>query len=176
METRNIPNLLSISRILLVPLIVYFFINKTDGLEFLAGILFIVASTTDWLDGYLARKFHASSEAGGVLDLVADKILVLVTLFFISIEYLNYTVTSLSCLILIREIIILSIRSTYGQKKTEVIFIGKLKTFFQMFAIVLLLMLDPVNQTEIFFLAEVVLMLSVIIGFLSLGAYLKKLK
>lgn len=160
----------------MVPLVIYFFLNKIDGYEFLAGIIFILASTTDWLDGYLARKFDASSEAGGALDLVADKILVLVTLFFISIEYLDNLITTLSCLILIREIIILSIRSTYGQKKTEVIFTGKLKTFFQMIAISLLLMLDPNNQIELFFLAEAVLMLSVIIGFLSLWAYLKKIK
>ena len=77
----NSANLLSISRILLVPFIVYFFLNKIEGLEFLAGIIFVIASLTDWLDGYMARKFNKSSEIGSVLDLAADKILVLVTLF-----------------------------------------------------------------------------------------------
>jgi CDP-diacylglycerol--glycerol-3-phosphate 3-phosphatidyltransferase len=172
----NSANLLSISRILLVPFIVYFFLNKIEGLEFLAGIIFVIASLTDWLDGYMARKFNKSSEIGSVLDLAADKILVLVTLFFVSLEYSDNLISTITCLVLIREVIILSLRSTYGQKKTEVIFIGKLKTFFQMLGIACLLIFDPKTMSDLFFLAEGVLILSVIIGYLSLWAYLQKLK
>jgi len=176
MKIINIPNLLSICRVLLVPIVIYFYLYKIDGLEFLAAILFILASITDWMDGYLARKFNTTSEAGSVLDLLADKILVLVTLFFIVAIYSDILLTIFGCLILIREIIILSVRSVYGQNQMKVIYLGKVKTFLQMFAIALLLMIDPKHEMELLVLAEGVLMLSVIIGYLSLWAYLQKLK
>ena len=176
MTTINAPNLLSICRVLLVPFIIYFYVYKIEGLEFLAAILFILASITDWLDGYIARKFHTSSELGSVLDLLADKILVLVTLFFIVAENSDIFLTILGSLILIREIIILSVRSVYGQKQLRVIYLGKVKTFLQMFAIALLLMIDSKYEIGLLVLAEVVLILSVIISFQSLWAYLKKLK
>ena len=172
----NAPNLLSICRVLSVPIIIYFYFYKIDGMEFLAAIVFILASITDWLDGYLARKFHTSSEVGSVLDLLADKILVLVTLFFIVAVYSDILLTIFGCLILIREIIILSVRSVYGQKQMKVIYLGKVKTFLQMFAIALLLMIDPKYEMGLLVLAEGVLLLSVIIGYLSLWAYLQKLK
>lgn len=176
MKIINAPNILSICRVLLVPIIIYFYLYKIDGFEYLAAILFILASITDWLDGYLARKFHTLSELGSVLDLLADKILVLVTLFFIVAVYSDILLTTFGCLILIREIIILSVRSVYGQKQMKVIYIGKVKTFLQMFAIALLLMIDPKYEMGLLALAEGVLLLSVIIGYLSLWAYIQKLK
>ncbi len=176
MVTINTPNTLSICRVLLVPIVIYFYLHKIEGFESLSAIIFILASITDWLDGYLARKFHTSSEVGSVLDLLADKILVLVTLFFIAAEHSEIFLTILGTLILTREIIILSVRSIYGQKQIKVIYLGKVKTFSQMFAIALLLIIDPKNETGLLFLAEGVLILSVIIGYLSLWAYLQKLK
>ena len=176
MKTINAPNILSICRVLLVPIIIYFYLYKIDSCEYLAAMLFILASITDWLDGYLARKFHTSSEVGSFLDLLADKILVLVTLFFIVAVYSDILLTTFGCLILIREIIILSVRSVYGQKQMKVIYLGKVKTFLQMFAIALLLMIDPKYEMGLLVLAEGVLLLSVIIGYLSLWAYIQKLK
>jgi CDP-diacylglycerol--glycerol-3-phosphate 3-phosphatidyltransferase len=78
METTamNIPNLLSISRILAVPVFIVLMLEPTPLRALLAGIVFSIASATDWLDGYLARKWGQVTKIGKLLDPVADKILV----------------------------------------------------------------------------------------------------
>jgi CDP-diacylglycerol--glycerol-3-phosphate 3-phosphatidyltransferase len=78
METAamNVPNLLSISRILAVPVFIVLMLEPTPLRALLAGIVFSIASATDWLDGYLARKWGQVTKIGKLLDPVADKILV----------------------------------------------------------------------------------------------------
>jgi CDP-diacylglycerol---glycerol-3-phosphate 3-phosphatidyltransferase len=78
METTamNVPNLLSISRILAVPVFIVLMLEPTPLRALLAGIVFSIASATDWLDGYLARKWGQVTKIGKLLDPVADKILV----------------------------------------------------------------------------------------------------
>jgi CDP-diacylglycerol--glycerol-3-phosphate 3-phosphatidyltransferase len=73
--TMNVPNLLSISRILAVPVFVVLMLEPTPLRALLAGIVFSSASATDWLDGYLARKWGQVTKIGKLLDPVADKIL-----------------------------------------------------------------------------------------------------
>ncbi len=74
--TVNIPNLLSISRILAVPVFVVLMLNPSPGRALAAGIVFSLASITDWLDGYLARKWEQVTKIGKLLDPIADKLLV----------------------------------------------------------------------------------------------------
>jgi CDP-diacylglycerol---glycerol-3-phosphate 3-phosphatidyltransferase len=78
METTamNVPNLLSISRILAVPVFIVLMLEPTPLRALLAGIVFSIASATDWLDGYLARKWGQVTKIGKLLDPIADKILV----------------------------------------------------------------------------------------------------
>jgi CDP-diacylglycerol--glycerol-3-phosphate 3-phosphatidyltransferase len=72
----NIPNLLSISRILAVPIFIILMIEPTPIRALVAAIVFLFASATDWLDGYLARKWGQVTKMGKLLDPIADKILV----------------------------------------------------------------------------------------------------
>ncbi|MFA5318359.1 MAG: CDP-alcohol phosphatidyltransferase family protein [Patescibacteria group bacterium] len=76
----TIPNLLSISRIILTLFILNYIFDKKMAI---AGILYTIAALTDWLDGYLARRFNHGSEIGKILDIAADKILVLFPLFLL---------------------------------------------------------------------------------------------
>jgi CDP-diacylglycerol--glycerol-3-phosphate 3-phosphatidyltransferase len=72
----NVPNLLSISRILAVPVFIVLMLEPTPLRALIAAIVFSIASATDWLDGYLARKWGQVTKIGKLLDPVADKILV----------------------------------------------------------------------------------------------------
>jgi len=146
----NVPNLVTFSRIILIPLIVGVFYLPDDWLSYtaknqIAAWVFIVAAVTDWLDGYLARKLNQTSAFGAFLDPVADKLIVvgaLVVLLALA------RVDPLVALIIVgREIAISALRewmAVLGQgKSVAVAFIGKLKTVTQMVAIPLLLYHDP---------------------------------
>jgi CDP-diacylglycerol---glycerol-3-phosphate 3-phosphatidyltransferase len=73
----NVPNMLSISRILSVPVFIVLMINPGPERALAAGIVFSLASATDWLDGYLARKWGQVTKVGKLLDPIADKILIM---------------------------------------------------------------------------------------------------
>ncbi|MDH4162366.1 MAG: CDP-diacylglycerol--glycerol-3-phosphate 3-phosphatidyltransferase [Nitrospirota bacterium] len=72
----NVPNLLSISRILSIPIFVVLMLHPSPTRALAAGIIFALASITDWLDGYLARKWGQVTKIGKLLDPVADKLLI----------------------------------------------------------------------------------------------------
>jgi CDP-diacylglycerol--glycerol-3-phosphate 3-phosphatidyltransferase len=88
----NVPNMLSISRILSVPVFIVLMLEPTPARALAAGIVFSLASATDWLDGYLARKWGQVTKMGKLLDPIADKILImsaLVTLVEIRSEIVH---------------------------------------------------------------------------------------
>lgn len=72
----NVPNYLSVSRVLLVPVFIILMLDPTPMRSLLAGIVFALASATDWLDGYLARRWGQVTKIGKLLDPIADKILI----------------------------------------------------------------------------------------------------
>jgi len=72
----NVPNYLSVSRVLLVPVFIILMLDPTPVRGLLAGIVFALASATDWLDGYLARRWGQVTKIGKLLDPIADKILI----------------------------------------------------------------------------------------------------
>jgi CDP-diacylglycerol--glycerol-3-phosphate 3-phosphatidyltransferase len=76
----NIPNLLSLSRILSVPVFIILMLEPSPVRALIAGIVFSLASATDWLDGYLARKWGQVTKVGKLLDPIADKILIMAAL------------------------------------------------------------------------------------------------
>ena len=102
-----IPNFLSFLRILLVLPIIY---SIQSELYLLAAFLFFLSSVTDFMDGYLARRYELESELGAFLDLIADKILVVTVLVWLVFIYANQALTILSILIILREIIVTSFR------------------------------------------------------------------
>ena len=148
----NLANKMTIFRIVLIPVFILFFIvgNDTNNISFIgininvyrliSGIIFIVASITDMMDGLIARKFNMVTNFGKLMDPLADKMLVLSAIILIS-NY-NQIINSMwVVIIVIREIIISSIR-LIALERGVVIHAskyGKYKTAFQMIAIILFL-------------------------------------
>lgn len=146
----TIPTYFTLFRLVLIPLMVLlYFILPDSQSHFWAALMFLIASLTDYVDGYLARKLNAVSPFGRFLDPVADKLIVSVALVLIVYEYrysaspFSIIVTIGSLIILVREFFITSLREWMAglglQAKVSVSFLGKVKTFIQMFAIVYLL-------------------------------------
>lgn len=164
-----IPNLISLSRIILIfPIIIC--IGNSD--LYLALLLFLIASFTDFLDGYFARYLKQESILGANLDLLADKIFVSSLLIFISFHFDNLIFLAMTILIIARELSIGSIRQylleTKKKNKIKVNFLGKFKTFFQILSIGnAIIFLD----TEFSFLADSTIILSAILSWLSLLNY-----
>ena len=164
-----IPNLISLSRIFLIfPIIFCMMINNT----YLAFLLFLIASFTDFLDGYIARYLRQETVLGANLDLLADKIFVSSLLIFISFHFDNLIYLLMTILIIAREISIGTIRQylleTNKKNKAKVNFLGKLKTFFQIFSIgVAMIFLD----TEFSSIVEVVVVIAAALSWLSLLNY-----
>lgn len=145
--TYSIPNLLTYGRILAVPLIVLCFfkngqLNPNDFARWLALVIFTVASLTDFLDGYLARKWQQVSNIGKMLDPIADKLLVSVILLLLAAEgsIAGWTLWA-GVIILCREILVSGLREYLAalQVSVPVTMLAKWKTTIQMVAIGLLL-------------------------------------
>ena len=145
----KIPNILTIGRIIIVPIFVLtFFIPGFFG-DLIPFFLFALASFTDYLDGLLARMFKEESKLGELLDPIADKILVAAALILLVMNgtIKNYEVIA-AIIILTREILISGLREflAKGKVKLPVSNLAKLKTFLQMFAISLLLTGETGNK------------------------------
>jgi CDP-diacylglycerol--glycerol-3-phosphate 3-phosphatidyltransferase len=136
----NLPNFLTIFRIAVIPLLVVILLYPSKTAAFLATLLFALASITDWLDGYIARRMGIVTMFGKFLDPIADKLIVAAALIMI-IPY-GRAPAWMVLIILSREIIITGLR---GIASTEGIVIaasnlGKFKTIFQIVAILCLLL------------------------------------
>lgn len=174
----NIPNLLTLLRIVLIPVfIIFYYLPYKLGYLVTTGI-FVFACITDWLDGYLARKLKQESRFGAFLDPVADKLIVVVALVLLVQSYGTALFSIPAVIIISREIIISALRELmagYGNSKTvAVAYVGKVKTFLQMTAIAILLSqphsIDFSNYIVIAGLA--ILLLSVILTLWSMFIYL----
>ena len=138
----QIPNILTIGRIIIVPIfVITFFLPGYFG-DLIPFFLFILASFTDYLDGLLARLFKEESKLGELLDPIADKIIVSAALILLVMNgtIKNYEVIA-AIIILTREILISSLREFLANVKVSmpVTNLAKFKTFLQMFSIALLL-------------------------------------
>ncbi len=131
----NIPNILTLARIVFIPLLVVLFYLPFSWSMPVAAGLFALASVTDWLDGYLARRWNMITLVGKFLDPVADKLLVLATL--VALVQLGRVDSWIVILIIMREVSINSLRTLAISEglTVHVIKAGKFKTAFQMFGI-----------------------------------------
>ncbi len=142
----TIPTIMTWTRIVAIPLIVgIFYLPETfaspPNKNLIATVMFVLFATTDWLDGYLARKLNQTSSFGAFLDPVADKFLVCASLLVL--VHLNRADVFVGLIIIGREIAISALREWMAQigaaKSVAVHMIGKLKTVGQMVAIPFLL-------------------------------------
>jgi CDP-diacylglycerol--glycerol-3-phosphate 3-phosphatidyltransferase len=133
---KNIPNILTLSRLLLVPVFIVFIFMHSIEARIIFLILFIYASITDFLDGYLARKYDLKSNFGRVFDPIADKALVLVIFVVILVKNFEYSIyISVPILIMIlRELLISGIREALAGDNIKIVSsgLGKYKTAVQM--------------------------------------------
>lgn len=136
----NLPNLLTLSRLVLIPAIIVAFFTTGDWGGFFAGVLFGIASATDFLDGYLARRWNQTSKLGAFLDPVVDKLTVSTSLIVLVSAYNgNWWVFLCTLIIISREITISALREWMaGVGARDVVAVdhtGKWKTTLQMLAI-----------------------------------------
>ncbi|GHS93488.1 CDP-diacylglycerol--glycerol-3-phosphate 3-phosphatidyltransferase [Alphaproteobacteria bacterium] len=138
----TVPNLLTFSRIALIPVLIFSFFLKEPWSTLCPLLLFMGASFTDFMDGYIARKFEQTSKFGAFLDPMADKLLVCVTLLMLAgTGSLRGVHLIPAALILCREIVISGLReflAATGQE-LQVSWLAQYKTCIQMLAISLLL-------------------------------------
>lgn len=144
----NLPNLLSIFRILLVPPLVVVLLTKFDGKEWWGLGLFLLAALMDFLDGFLARRRKEVTRLGTLLDPAADKILM--SAAFISLVELDPRVAPawMVVVIIAREFAVTSLRS-FAAAENLVIpagFSGKIKTIVQIVAVALLIIYNQLGE------------------------------
>jgi len=147
---------------------------------FLTGT-YAAISTTDYLDGYLARKLNMTSQLGAFLDPVADKLMVSTALILLVDFYptdTHWYITVCALVIISREILVSALREwmgTIGQRSTvNVSFIGKVKTFVQIFAILFLLYQQPFFGLPSFEIGVTLLLAATLLTLYSGFIYLKE--
>ena len=143
----NLPNKITITRILMIPLFVlFYYLTQLNHNLLYAAIVFALAAFTDFLDGYIARKYNLVTDLGKFLDPIADKVLVLTAFMLMLTDVNGAILPALSggiCVILViaRELIVSSFRMVAASKNAVIAAdkLGKIKTFSQDFAILFLL-------------------------------------
>jgi len=141
----TLPNILTLSRIVIIPLVIATFWMASPSGPWLGCALFAVAAITDWLDGRLARAWSQQSELGRFLDPIADKLLVATTLFMLGVEHRFSALTILPALVILcREILVSGLREHLAELRVRVPVssLAKWKTGIQMVAIGVLLIGD----------------------------------
>jgi CDP-diacylglycerol--glycerol-3-phosphate 3-phosphatidyltransferase len=133
----------------------------------LALILFFIAGTTDYFDGYLARKYNATSQLGEILDPIADKILILFLLFGLAINLSSYFIGFIGAIIITREIWVGALRDINARNRksdaTKVTLLAKIKTTIQLFTISIYLFGLTINNMLLLIIGDIFLFISLCI-------------
>lgn len=173
----NIPNILTLFRIVLIPVLVVVFYLPWQYAHITASGLFIIASITDWLDGWLARKLEQSTPFGAFLDPVADKLMVVCALALLIEEYNTALYTVPAIIIIGREIVISALRewmAELGKRGVvKVSWVGKLKTTIQMLAIIVLMAAGPLLPHWLVWVGYLLLYVAAGLTLWSMFVYLK---
>lgn len=172
----TLPNILTISRICLLPFFIgCFFINSKLGLT-IALTIFVLCCITDYLDGYFARTYKQSTKLGQMLDPLADKILVSITILSIVGFKLCSTYAIIpAAVILCREIIISGVRDAteFSGRNFKTSFISKCKTATQMLSIALIIFSNILDSSLLLKISEAMFWISAIIAIISGLIYCK---
>ena len=171
----NTPNLLTLLRILLIPVFVGIFYVPTVWAPFACALVFSLAALTDWLDGYLARRWEQTSPLGAFLDPVADKLMVAVALVLLVQSDPRAMLALPAAVIIGREITVSALREWMAElgarSQVAVSMAGKFKTTAQMVAIILLILGD--TDSPIYGLAMVLLYIAAALTLWSMVLYLR---
>ncbi len=180
----NLPNILTMIRVALIPVFVILFYWPTPRSNLMAAVVFIIAALTDLLDGFLARKLHKTTKFGAFLDPVADKIMVCVALVLIvefysvhvseCFPHMNLLVSIPAMIIIAREITVSALREWMAElgkrAMVAVSWVGKWKTTIQLISIAgLIWRMDDV----IIYCSLGMLMVATVLTIWSMIMYLK---
>jgi len=176
----NIPILLTWLRIVLIPLMIGIYYVPDSwlfgvGRDLAAMLVFVFAAWTDWLDGYLARRWNETSAFGAFLDPVADKLVVAAAL--IMLVQFGRLDAILAAIIIGREITISALREWMAQvgarKSVAVSMIGKIKTVAQMTAIPLLLYHQPIGKIDVQYYGTWLIYIAAVLTLWSMVYYMR---
>lgn len=174
---QNIPNLLTLLRILLIPVFVVLFYLPWQYASEACAVVFALAAVTDWFDGYLARRLGQVSVLGAFLDPVADKLMVAAALILL-VQQDPIPGLAIPVLVIIgREITISALREWMAEigarAQIAVSAIGKVKTAFQMTAIFLMIYRDDLFGMPVYTIGFVLLYVAVVLTLWSMFVYLR---
>ena len=172
----NIPNQLTLLRILLIPVFVLVFYLPLSWNNYFACIVFTIAAVTDVLDGYLARKLNQTSSLGAFLDPVADKLMVAVALVLLVQQNPVIYLALPAAIIIGREITVSALREWMAEigarNRVAVSVLGKIKTVAQMLALGFLIFKMPVFGLPVYEIGLVLLYIAAILTLISMIQYL----
>jgi cardiolipin synthase len=172
----SLPNLLTLSRIVVIPLVVGLFYVEGDEARWAAWALFSIAAITDWFDGYVARSMNLVSTFGRFLDPIADKLLVVAVLFMLAAFDRLSAVSCLPALVIVlREILVSGLREFLAEVRVgmPVSKLAKWKTGIQMVAIPVLLVGDAATFMPTRQIGEVGLWIAAILTLITGWDYLQ---
>ena len=174
----NLANAITSFRLLLIPMIVGVYHSDWAFSNVAAAALFTIASLSDWLDGYFARRLQIATDLGAFLDPVADKLLVTTVLVMLAQRFSVLIIPAI--VIISREIVISALREWMALKgkreEVAVVFSGKLKTTFQMLAIIALILVHESSPDYLLSLGQGMIYLAALLSLYSAYYYLKMAK
>ena len=173
----TIPNILTLMRIALIPVLIVVFLLPYSSASIWAAGIFVIAGITDWLDGFLARRWQQTSPFGAFIDPVADKLIVAVALLLILYKTPTWYILLPVAVIIGREITVSALRewmAELGERNAvKVSSIGKLKTAFQMLSIACLIYYVPIFDLPLFEIGVTLLYVATGLTISSMVSYLK---
>lgn len=175
--TKHLPNILTIIRVLLIPVMILFYYLPVSWSNVAACTVFAIASMTDFLDGYFARKHKSFSKLGAFLDPVADKLTVTTALVILLQNHPTILMMIATAIIIGRELTISALREWMAEigsrAAVNVKMIGKIKTVFQMLAIGFLLFEHKLWGLPIYHIGLILLYIAAALTMWSMLAYLR---
>jgi CDP-diacylglycerol--glycerol-3-phosphate 3-phosphatidyltransferase len=175
---QSLPNILTIGRIVAVPLVVaLFFWTSNPWADPLAAFVFIAAAITDSLDGYIARRLGITTPLGEFLDPVADKLMVATALMLLLWKDPHWLIALCSMIIVGREITVSALREWMAQlgsrAKVKVSWLGKWKTIVQMTGLSFMMYRNDLLGLPIYDMGKVLLVIASVLTLWSMVAYLR---
>lgn len=173
----TIPTLLTLLRIVMIPVLVLVFYLPVEWANLAALLVFAAAAVTDWLDGWIARRYGMMSAFGAFLDPVADKLMVTVALILVVQRNPEWLLALSSAIIIGREITVSALRewmAALGESgRVKVAWTGKIKTILQMVAIGFLLFRDDLLGLPILQIGIWLLVVAAALTIISMVSYLR---
>jgi CDP-diacylglycerol--glycerol-3-phosphate 3-phosphatidyltransferase len=139
----NLPNVLTVARIIAVPVIVVALLDETPNGDVIAAVVFALAAISDGLDGYLARSRDSITTFGKLMDPIADKLLIVAAL--ISLVSLGRLASWVAMVIIAREFAVTALRAVAAERGVVISasWLGKVKTILQVAAVFALIIWEP---------------------------------